>query len=80
MVYEVYYARKIIITVTIGNESDRIEKNGEIPIGFKMVKYMIKPDGLLQPPRLAPNKPTYEWIKRSHFRNPMDFLPPATPV
>jgi hypothetical protein len=48
MVYEVYYARKIIITVTIGNESDRIEKNGQIPIGFKMVKYMIWMDNRVE--------------------------------
>ncbi|XP_063414154.1 uncharacterized protein LOC134696356 [Mytilus trossulus] len=75
LVYEVCYADKIAVTVGIGNETDRVEIDQRVPIGFKMRKYKLKENGALGKPKDQPNKSKFQWIKRAHFRNPMDDLP-----
>lgn len=75
LVYEVCYAERIVVIVSIGNETDRVEINQRVPIGFKMRKFQLKENGALGKAKDQPNKSKFVWIKRSHFRNPMDDLP-----
>ncbi|XP_052077803.1 uncharacterized protein C11orf42-like [Mytilus californianus] len=75
LVYEVCYAERLVVIVSIGNETDRVEINQRVPVGFKMRKYQLKEDGALGKANDQPNKAKFVWIKRCHFRNPMDSLP-----
>lgn len=75
LVHEVCYAKKLMVSCEIGHNTDTVEIAQNVPVGFKMRRYILKPDGALGETKDKDNTSNFLWIKRSHFRNPRDNLP-----
>ena len=76
LIYDVFYARQINVYVRINDEVDEFCVRERTPIGFRLKRYKIQPNGLIGPVKSIINKEWHvHWIKNSMFRNPMDTLP-----
>lgn len=76
LIYDAFYAHHVRVHVRINDEVDEFCINQHIPIGFRLKRYTIKPNGLIGPIKDIPSSEwEVHWIKSSMFRNPMDALP-----
>lgn len=76
LIYDAFYAHHVKVHVRINDEVDEFCVNQHIPIGFRLKRYTIKPNGLIGPIKdISSSEWDVHWIKSSMFRNPMDALP-----
>ncbi|XP_033743292.1 uncharacterized protein LOC117329450 [Pecten maximus] len=76
LVHTVYYAKKVRIDVTIGDQKDQYIVDETIPLGFKLRKYNFGPEGKLSKYKdISDRNWMVTWIEKSKIRTPMDRLP-----
>ena len=75
-IYEVFYVSAVRMKVILNDKIDVLAIDEKIPIGFRLKRYDIQPDGLIGPLKHVDDKKwRVNWVKCSQFRNPMEDLP-----